>query len=249
MEFGIFLNGYIPGPAAHQTEMEHKALMREAEYVIFADKHNWKYAWLGEHHSLTEYSHMSAPEVVMGWIASQTDYIHLSSGINSLSPRKEHPVRYAERAAMLDHFTDNRYEWGTGRGAGSHELASFNIMDPSTTKAEWEEVIKEVPRMWEQEDYSYEGEYFTVPTPHNVLPKPYGKGHPAIWVACGNPPTFGRAGELGIGAIAFNFEPIFNLKGRIDAYKEGVSEVHRARRPVQERQRDDHQLGDLLRDA
>jgi hypothetical protein len=115
MEFGIFLNGYIPGPAAHQTEMEHEALMREAQYVIFADKHNWKYAWLGEHHSLTEYSHMSAPEVVMGWIAAQTDYIHLSSGINSLSPRKEHPVRYAERAAMLDHFTNNRYEWHRSR--------------------------------------------------------------------------------------------------------------------------------------
>jgi alkanesulfonate monooxygenase SsuD/methylene tetrahydromethanopterin reductase-like flavin-dependent oxidoreductase (luciferase family) len=77
--------------------------------------------------------------------------------------------------------------------------------------------------MWEQVDYSYEGEHFTVPTPHNVLPKPYGKGHPPIWVACGNPPTFTRAGELGIGAIAFNFEPIFNLRGRIEAYKEGIA--------------------------
>ena len=102
--------------------------------------------------------------------------------------------------------------------------------------------------MWEQVDYSYEGEHFTVPTPHNVLPKPYGKGHPPIWVACGNPPTFSRAGELGIGAIAFNFEPIFNLRGRIEAYKEGDRELHRAARPVQERQRDDDQLGDLLRD-
>ena len=59
------------------------------------------------------------------------------------------------------------------------------------------------------------------PTPHNVLPKPLRQGHPPIWVACGNPPTFGKAGEHGIGAIAFNFEPIFNLEGRIDAYKEG----------------------------
>jgi alkanesulfonate monooxygenase SsuD/methylene tetrahydromethanopterin reductase-like flavin-dependent oxidoreductase (luciferase family) len=42
-------------------------------------------------------------------------------------------------------------------------------------------------------------------------------------VACGNPPTFTRAGELGIGAIAFNFEPIYALRGRIEAYKEGVS--------------------------
>ena len=77
--------------------------------------------------------------------------------------------------------------------------------------------------MWEQVDYSFQGEHFTVPTPHNVLPKPYGQGHPPIWVACGNPPTFARAGELGIGAIAFNFEPIYNLRGRIDAYKEGIA--------------------------
>ncbi|HEX7444713.1 MAG TPA: LLM class flavin-dependent oxidoreductase, partial [Acidimicrobiales bacterium] len=54
-------------------------------------------------------------------------------------------------------------------------------------------------------------------------PKPYGIGHPPIWMACGNPPSFGRAGELGIGAIAFNFEPIFGMKGRVDAYKEAVA--------------------------
>jgi alkanesulfonate monooxygenase SsuD/methylene tetrahydromethanopterin reductase-like flavin-dependent oxidoreductase (luciferase family) len=224
VEFGIFLNGYIPGPGAHDTEWEHRQLMQEAEYAIFADKHNWKYAWFGEHHALTEYSHMSAPEVVMGYVARSTDYIHLSSGINSLSPRKEHPVRYAERAAMLDHITGRRYEWGTGRGAGSHELKSFNILDTDSTKAEWDEVVREVPRMWEQLDYQYHGEHFTVPTPHNILPKPYGNGHPPIWVACGNPPTFNKAGKAGIGAIAFNFEPIFNLRGRIEAYKEGIAE-------------------------
>ena len=49
MEFGIFLNGYIPGPAAHNTATEHTALMRETEYTIVADRHNWKYAWFGEH--------------------------------------------------------------------------------------------------------------------------------------------------------------------------------------------------------
>ena len=223
MEFGVFLNGYLPGPGAHNTYTEHEMLRREAEYAIHADKFNWKYAWFGEHHALAEYSHMSAPEVMMGYVAAHTTQIHLSSGINSLSPRKEHPVRYAERAAMLDHVTNNRYEWGTGRGAGSHEMATFNILDTDSTKSEWEEVVREIPRMWEQLDYSFQGKHFTVPTPHNILPKPYGPGHPPIWVAAGNPPTFGRAGEAGIGAIAFNFEPIFNLRDRVEAYKEGIS--------------------------
>ena len=223
MEFAIFLNGFIPGPAAHDTDMQHLSYQREAEYAIFADKHNWKYCWLGEHHGLVEYSQLSAPEVAIGYLAAQTDYIHLGTAINSLSPRKEHPVRYAERAATMDHYTNNRFEWGTGRGAGSHEMKSFNIMDKDSTKPEWNEVVREIPKMWELTDYEFHGETFTVPTPHNILPKPYGKGHPPIWVACGNPPTFKTAGEMGIGAIAFNFEPIFALRGRIEAYKEGIA--------------------------
>jgi alkanesulfonate monooxygenase SsuD/methylene tetrahydromethanopterin reductase-like flavin-dependent oxidoreductase (luciferase family) len=212
VEFGLFFNGYIPGPAAHDSELEHLSIMREIDYAIHADRHNWKYAWFGEHHALTEYSHMSAPEVVMPYVARSTERIHVGSAIMNLSPRVNHPVRNAERVAMLDHVT------------GSHEIASFNILDSSSTKVEWEEVIQEIPRMWEQKDYQFEGDHFTVPTPHNILPKPYGQGHPPIWVACGNPPTFGRAGELGIGAIAFNFEPIFNMKGRVDAYKQAIAD-------------------------
>jgi alkanesulfonate monooxygenase SsuD/methylene tetrahydromethanopterin reductase-like flavin-dependent oxidoreductase (luciferase family) len=77
--------------------------------------------------------------------------------------------------------------------------------------------------MWEQKDYEFAGDHFTVPYPHNILPKPYGKGHPPIWMACGNPTSFTRAGELGLGAIAFNFEPIFAMKGRVDAYKEAAA--------------------------
>ncbi len=224
MEFGIFINGYLPGPAAFDPASEHEMLRRELAYVIEADKHNWKYVWMGEHHSLTEYSHMSAPEVLMGYLAHATERIHVGTGIMNLSPRVNHPVRAAERVCMLDHVLEGRFEWGTGRGAGSHEIAAFNILDKNSTKPEWNEVIRQIPRMWEERDYQYEGEHFTVPYPHNILPKPYGgQGHPAIWVACGNPATFTQAGELGIGAIAFNFEPVYNLKGRIDAYREGLA--------------------------
>ena len=222
MEFGVFFNGYLPGPAAHDPDSEHLMLMREAEYAVHADGHNWKFAWFGEHHCLTEYSHMSAPSPMMGYVAAKTERIHIGSAITSLPTAKEHPVRYAERAAMLDHLTEGRFEFGTGRGAGSHEVATFNGLETSATKAMWDEVIAEIPRMWEQKDYVFEGEHFSVPTPHNILPKPYGKGHPPLWVACGNPATFGKAGAHGIGAIAFNFEPIHNLKGRVEAYKEAI---------------------------
>ena len=222
MEFGLFLNGYLPGPAAHHPPSEHEMLQREMQYAVHADAYNWKYAWFGEHHALTEYSHMSAPECVIPYVAAKTERIHLGSAIMNLSPPVNQPTRNAERVAMLDHVTQGRYEWGTGRGAGEHEMQTFDL-HTSETKEMWNEVAPEILRMFEQRDYSFEGEFFRVPSPHNILPKPYGTGHPPIWVGCGNPGTFTQAGELGIGAIAFNFEPIYNLKGRIDAYKEGIA--------------------------
>jgi len=225
MEFGLFFNGYLPGPAAHDSDAEHLMLMRELAYAVHADAFNWKYAWFGEHHTLTEYSHMSAPYGPMGFVAARTERIHVGSAITSFPTTKIHPVRIAERAAMMDHITENRFEFGTGRGAGSHEVATFNGTQLSETKAMWNEAIHEIPRMWEQKDYQFHGEHFSVPGPHNILPKPYGKGHPPIWVACGNPETFAKAGNHGIGAIAFNFEPIHNLKGRVAAYKEAAADV------------------------
>lgn len=223
MEFGIFVQGYLPGPEAHDKAAEHKTLMQNVEYVVAADKNNWKYAWVTEHHALPEYSHISANEVFMPYCGALTERIHMGSGIFNLSPRANHPVKRAEQVATLDHLLDGRFEFGTGRGAGSHEVGTFNIHDPSSTKAEWDEVVWEIPKMWERRDYTFSGDHFSMDKPHNILPKPNGDGHPALWVACGSPPTYQKAGEHGIGALGFTFSSINDMKPLIGAYKEGIS--------------------------
>jgi alkanesulfonate monooxygenase SsuD/methylene tetrahydromethanopterin reductase-like flavin-dependent oxidoreductase (luciferase family) len=60
--------------------------------------------------------------------------------------------------------------------------------------------------------------------PHNILPKPYMGVHPPIWVACGNPPTFEKAGRHGIGALGFNFSTIHEMRPMIESYKKGIAE-------------------------
>ena len=183
MEFGIFLNGYIPGPAAHQTEMEHTMLMREAEYVIFADKHNWKYAWFGEHHSLTEYCHMSAPEVVMGYIAA-ADRLHPPRRRASTASRRARSTRCATPSAPPCSTTSptTATSWAPAAAPAATRSRAFNIMDKNSTKAEWDEVVQEIPRMWEQVDYEYDGEHFTVP---------YAAQRPAEAVRQGSPADLG----------------------------------------------------------
>jgi alkanesulfonate monooxygenase SsuD/methylene tetrahydromethanopterin reductase-like flavin-dependent oxidoreductase (luciferase family) len=178
MEFGIFLQGYLPGLQAHDTDSEHLALTREMELAQVADRNNFKFVWLTEHHGLTEYSHLASNEVHAGYLAGTTERIHIGAGIFNISPRVNHPVRTAEKVATLDHLTNRRFEFGTGRGAGSHEIATLNIHDKESTRADYDDVIYEIVRMWEQKDFTYHGTHWDMDVPPNVLPKPWGPGHP-----------------------------------------------------------------------
>src|SRR5690606_1811548 len=100
MEFGLFIQGYCPGEKSRDPRAEHAAFQNEADLCVLADQTNWKYVWVTEHHALTEYSHISANDVFLGYLARATKRLHIGSGIFNLSPRVNHPVRNAERAAM-----------------------------------------------------------------------------------------------------------------------------------------------------
>ena len=230
MEFGVFVQGHVPRAKVEREgrAAEHNALMGDLEVIKAADQAGWKYAWVTEHHFLSEYSHLSASEVFLGYAAAVTERIHLGSGIFNLNPRANHPVRVAERAAMLDHLSGGRFELGTGRGAGSREVTGFDIESTDVTKAAWEEVIAELPRMWRETEYAHDGNEFRVPYPNdamptrNVLPKPYKDSHPPLWLACGNPPTFEKAARMGLGALGFNVAAIKDMAPLIATYKNAI---------------------------
>ena len=140
----------------------------------------FKYVWVTEHHFLDEYSHLSANDVVLGYLAHATERVHIGSGIFNPLPQVNHPAKVAERVAMLDHLSGGRFEFGTGRGAGSHEILGFlpGMKDLSGTREIWEDVIGEFPKMWLQDEYEgYDGKYWSLP-PRKVLPKPWGKPPP-----------------------------------------------------------------------
>ncbi|MFF9853802.1 LLM class flavin-dependent oxidoreductase [Streptomyces litmocidini] len=227
MEFGIFVQGYVGKRAETDPEAEHKALMEETEYVIQADRSGFKYAWASEHHFLEEYSHLSANDVYLGYLAHATERIHLGSGIfNPLAP-VNHPVKVAEKVAMLDHLSGGRFEFGSGRGAGSHEILGFmpGITDMNHTKEIWEETIAEFPKMWLQDEYAgFQGKHWSLP-PRKVLPKPYGKSHPAMWYAAGSPSSYAMAGKMGLGVLGFSVQKVSDMEWVVESYKNAIKEA------------------------
>jgi alkanesulfonate monooxygenase SsuD/methylene tetrahydromethanopterin reductase-like flavin-dependent oxidoreductase (luciferase family) len=222
VEFGIFIQGYTPKFRRDvDPDAEHHSLMHDIEAVEAADRAGFKYVWVTEHHFLDEYSHLSANDVVLGYLAHSTERIHLGSGIFNPLPQVNHPAKVAERVAMLDHLSGGRFEFGTGRGAGSHEILGFlpGATDTSVTREIWEDVIGEFAKMWLEEEYpGYQGKYWSLP-PRKVLPKPWKKPHPPMWYAAGNTTSYAMAARRGLGVLGFSVQSLDELAPVMEAYK------------------------------
>lgn len=224
MEFGLFNSLYTPHQAIQGRDpavVMHERLMNEVDWTVAADRSGFKYTWATEHHFLTQYSHLSANEVFLPYVAARTERIHLGTGIFNITPPVNHPARVAERVAMLDHLSEGRFEFGVGRGSSSTEQQGFGIQDPELTKEMADETLAQFKYMWRDGLYSYDGKFFSMP-PRNVLPKPYSDPHPPIWVAAGNPGTFEKAARMGIGVLCFTSGSPEMLAPLVELYKNTI---------------------------
>lgn len=197
MRFGIFFEMSVPRPFTPQAEAAvfHNALAQ----ARLVDELGFDWVWAVEHHFLEEYSHCSAPEVVLAAVAAQTQRVRVGHGAVVCVPEINHPIRVAERAATLDIISNGRLEVGTARSSTWTELGGFNV-DPDTTKKTWDEFVRVLPRMWTQEHVEWDGYCFSMPE-RSVLPKPLQQPHPPLWVTVTSPGTELDAADRGLGCL------------------------------------------------
>ena len=211
MKFGLAYEMQRP------TLDDHVVIEETLEQCILADEMGWDYVWFVEHHFLTGFSMSPCPEVFFGALSKVTKRIRLGFGVVILP--YHHPVRVAERVAMLDHLSEGRVDFGTGRSA-AYEQTGMGI-DPRDTRDMWEESLTMVPKIWGSDYFEWDGRFWKVP-PRKVLPKPYQQPHPPIWVAALQPSTYELAAQKGIGVMALGVSAPSVLEHHVRAYKENV---------------------------
>ena len=192
--------------------------------IELADKLGYDYAWEVEHHFLEEYSHSSAPEVFLGAASQRTKNIRLGHGVIQITTNQPH--RVAEKVATLDLLSGGRVDLGMGEGAGPAELHPFGVQVRSK-RDRWEESVKAIIPMFTKDSWEFHGEFHDFPA-RNVIPKPYQKPHPPLWVACSNIQTIGNAGEWGMGALGFTFVSPDAAKAWVHRYYNNL--LHHANR-------------------
>lgn len=215
MKFGLLYEMQRPFQG---SDIDWNKLYKETlEQCQLADQVGFDNLWFVEHHFLMGFSGSPCPEVMFGALSQITKQIRIGFGVNILP--YHHPVRVAERVAMVDQLTDGRVEFGTGR-SNAYEQTGLGV-DPRETRALWEESIRMLPQIWQSDEFSWEGKYWNVPK-RQVLPRVFQKPHPRMYLACTQTESFQLAGKMGLGVLSSASYATDILREHVKTYREAA---------------------------
>ncbi len=171
MQFGLLYEMQRPFKG---TDIDWNTLYKETlEQCALADQMGFDNLWFVEHHFLTGFSGSPCPEVMFGALSQITKRIRIGFGVSILP--YHHPVRVAERVAMVDQLTNGRVEVGTGR-SNAYEQTGLGI-DPRNTRAMWEESISMLPKIWQSDEFSSPGRAISGRSRHGACSPNPSKNH------------------------------------------------------------------------
>jgi alkanesulfonate monooxygenase SsuD/methylene tetrahydromethanopterin reductase-like flavin-dependent oxidoreductase (luciferase family) len=203
MKFSMIFEGQMT-----DVRNEHQVIRDCLEQAVYADKMGFDRVWSVEHHALRNYAHLSASEIFLSYVAARTESIRIGHGVICLPFNFNHPVRVAERTAMLDLLSGGRLDVGAGRGATPTEMSLYGV-DPDRTYQEMEESLRIVSHIWTHRELEWDSDLISIHPPEGytlqVVPKPLQEPHPPLFMACTHRETLKLAAELGVGALVLGF--------------------------------------------
>lgn len=221
MELGIYtfgeINQHPDGLATTDAATRLGQLVRLART---ADQGGLDVIALGEHHR-PDFG-LSAPEVVLGAMASVTERIRLTSGVTVLS--SQDPVRVYQQYATLDQLSGGRAEIVAGRGAFTESFPLFGY-----DIAQYDELFDEKLRMLLQirrdEVVTWRGSHRAALDQAPILPRAVQEPLP-VWVAIGGTPASAmRAGSLGLPMIMGFFTGTEQFVPRVELYHRAAEQA------------------------
>jgi alkanesulfonate monooxygenase SsuD/methylene tetrahydromethanopterin reductase-like flavin-dependent oxidoreductase (luciferase family) len=195
MRIGLFYQIQVPKPWTPASESQR--IYEALEQIPYAERQGFESVWFSEHHFRPVWSHNSAPDLTLAAVSQRTSTIRLGVGV-VLAPI-HHPLHIAQRMATLDILSHGRVDVGLGRTGYPYQLTPYGT-DLRDTRGMWQEFADVLPRIWMQEEISYDGIYYHIPR-REVLPKPVQQPHPPLWSACGSDETARQTGNLGMGGL------------------------------------------------
>jgi alkanesulfonate monooxygenase SsuD/methylene tetrahydromethanopterin reductase-like flavin-dependent oxidoreductase (luciferase family) len=179
-----------PGQEPARVVAEEIARAELAEALGFDD------VWLPEQH-FSPYCLAGDALLLAGHLAARTRRVRIGTAVVNLT--FTHPLRFAERVALLDHVTGGRVEVGIGRGYQFPQYRVFGV-PIDETRAIFEEALDVVLAAWSGGDFTHDGRYFRIPCVR-IWPAPLRRPDEVLLHAVNSPESMSRAIARGLPAL------------------------------------------------
>lgn len=173
-----------------------QALRNTTELAKLADRLGYTRFWLAEHHSMPSIA-SSAPEILIGHVASATERIRVGSG--GIMLPNHVPLMLAEQFHTLEALHPGRIDLGIGRAPGT---------DPATVRALRPFDAEQFPEQLAELRALSRGEYGDGHPFRTIRVVPDDVPLPPIWLLGSSGASARLAGSLGMGySFASHFSP------------------------------------------
>jgi probable LLM family oxidoreductase len=228
IELGVDTFGDVTLDAEGRPLPHAQVLRHVVEQAVHADQVGLDFFGVGEHHR-PDFA-ISAPEVVLAAIATQTTRIRLGTAVTVLST--DDPVRVFERFATLDAVSNGRAEIILGRGSFTESFPLFGF-DLSRYDELFEERVELFAKLLEQRPVTWSGRTRSPLNGQSVYP-PVESGRLRTWIGVGGTPeSVVRAARYGfpltlaiIGGSPRRFAPF------VDLYHRALEQAGKPTQPV-----------------
>lgn len=157
MKIGMFQTPFLR-PERTAKQVFHWAVQQ----AIHADRVGFSEYWVGEHGTL-DWESIPSPELVIAAAAAQTSQIKFGP-LAHLLPY-HHPATLAIQTAWLSQVLEGRYMLGVATGAYPTDAAVRGITDMSKNHAMMLEAIAIMERVWNNEPFQMEGQFWNAGYP------------------------------------------------------------------------------------
>jgi len=192
MKFGLFYLfsdfGNIP-----QRQLFDEVL----EEIAFGEELGFDSVWLPEHH-FSVYAMLGNPLVFASAVAQRTRRMRIGTAVVLLP--FQHPLRFAEDAALVDVLSNGRLMLGVGRGYQPIEFRGFGV-NQAESSAMFQEGFEVLKRALSGETFAHRGKYWSFEDPVQVYPQPIQKPHPPLYLASISPRSLDVAARLGVSLL------------------------------------------------
>jgi luciferase family oxidoreductase group 1 len=200
-----------------------QALHNTLELARLTDQLGYERYWLAEHHNLPSVA-SSAPEVMIGHVASETSRIRVGAG--GIMLPNHAPLRVVEIFRVLESLHPGRVDLGIGRAPGTDPVTATVLRRSRDGQG-----ADDFPQQF-SELLAFSGDGFPEGHPlRSVIAMPSDVGLPPIWLLGSSGYSASAAGQMGLGyAFASHFSPA-DPAPAMHAYREGFESSEDFERP------------------